>query len=105
MNVSDLFDQLRGKYLFSMTSLKADQQKVTAYFEQEKRFWFFPTGYGKSILHILPPLLLDLVGVSCETRRNVLQNRASKIYNKMTPNYRPTTRIKRTQAYWRVGAA
>jgi len=97
MNVSDLFQQLRGKYLFSMTSFKSDQQKVTDLILNQKNvFAFFPTGYGKSILYILPPLLLDLVGVSCETRRNVLQNRASKIYHKMTPNYRPTTRIKRT---------
>jgi len=66
MNVSQLFDQLRGKYLFSMTSLKADQQKVTELILNKNNvFGFFPTGYGKSVMYILPPLLLDLVGVSC----------------------------------------
>jgi len=64
MNVSSLFEQLRTKYSFSITCLRSDQQKVIEMILNRRDvFAFFPTGYEKSIMYILPPLLLDMVGL------------------------------------------
>jgi len=63
VNVFFLLEQLRTKYSFSIACLRSYQQKVIEMILNRRDvFAFFPTGYGKSLMYILPPLLLDMVG-------------------------------------------
>jgi len=64
MNVLALFDELSKRYRFSFRSLKAEQQSVIALSLSRKNvFAFYPTGFGKSLMYVLPPLMNDLVRI------------------------------------------
>jgi len=64
MNVSQLFLDLRTKYTFAISSLKKEQETVIDLVLRKKDVLvFFPTGFVKSMMYVLPPLLLDMVSV------------------------------------------
>lgn len=62
MDVSTLFSELSAHYSFPITCLKAEQSDVIdLILRKEDVFAFYPTGFGKSFMYILPPLMQDLV--------------------------------------------
>ena len=63
MDITTLFGLVRAKYQFKASfELKDHQMKLLqCVLEKKNCFGFLPTGYGKSMSYMLPPLLLDEV--------------------------------------------
>ena len=56
------FNRIRLKYKWPYTELKEEQQQAINFILNKNNvFAFLPTGYGKSEIYVLPPLLLDEV--------------------------------------------
>jgi len=61
MNVSNLFSELCKTFSFSFSSLKQEQESVLDLVLNKKDvIACLPTGFGKSALYVLPPLMMDL---------------------------------------------
>jgi len=64
VSVSSLFPVIRTKYLFTVTSLKPEQDDIIERVVAKKDvFAFYPTGFGKSLMYLVPPLISDLVSL------------------------------------------
>jgi len=60
--VSSLFNELCKHYSFQVSCLKPEQVDVVDLILAKRNVLaFYPTGYGKSLMYITPPLLCDLV--------------------------------------------
>ena len=61
MDVQRLFDNVMRKYGFSF-SLKKEQSEIIAHICANKNaFVVLPTGFGKSVTFLIPPLIFDEV--------------------------------------------
>jgi superfamily II DNA helicase RecQ len=61
MNVQDLYQQVRLKYNFNF-DLKPEQgDAIKCILRKKHVFAILPTGFGKSLCFVLPPLMLDVM--------------------------------------------
>ena len=68
INIDDCLDEVNKKYGTDI-KYKKEQREIFHSLMCEKRdtFGFLPTGYGKSLAYILPPLLYDQVRTNTHT--------------------------------------
>ena len=61
MDVPQLFDDVKQKYGFPF-ALKKEQEEIIAHICANKNvFVLLPTGFGKSVTFLIPPLIFDEV--------------------------------------------
>jgi superfamily II DNA helicase RecQ len=71
MDVPQLFVDVKQKYGFPF-ALKKEQEEIIAYICANKNvFVLLPTGFGKSVTFLIPPLIFDevLIILAYRTRR------------------------------------
>jgi len=65
MDVSTLFADLCTKFSFPISCLKIEQKSVIELIlTKEDVLAFYPTGFGKSLMYVLPPLMRDIVRIT-----------------------------------------
>ena len=65
INLAECMDGIRAKYTgISSIDLRPEQiEIIESVLGKKTTFGFLPTGFGKSITYILPPLALDHVSI------------------------------------------
>ena len=62
MSFFEYLDAVKQKYDFHFTALKKEQAEVICnVLDKKDTLAILPTGFGKSLTYILPPLILDEV--------------------------------------------
>jgi len=63
MNIEEIFQAVKGQYNMQF-DLKAEQiEIVKSVIEKESVIAILPTGFGKTLTYVVPPLILDQVTV------------------------------------------
>ena len=77
MDVNSCFDEVKFKYGFDF-NLKEQSEILNIILNEKKNvFGVLPTGFGKSLSFVLPPLLLDHVRIILRCLRSLLIPRSA----------------------------
>jgi len=61
MNILEAFDDVKSRFHMNFELKKHQEEIISLILNDKNVFAVLPTGYGKSLCYILPPLLLDVV--------------------------------------------